>query len=362
MVEQRPLQLLVLGDVMLGRLVDQIFPKRVHNPEEYRHAHMLMARNPAKIDELRQKGHKYVWGDLLPIFEKADLRIINLETSVTDSSKKWPQKAFNYRMHPDNLKCLQEANIEYCSLANNHTLDFSEEGLFDTIKSLNDRGIKWAGVGKNRDEAFRPAILSCLGMKIACFSFADHYDMWEATDTKPGINFIDVENYTSKDIESIKKKMKTYQEDEKVDLTIVSIHWGSNYCWIPSNKFRSFAHELIDACQVDIIHGHSSHHVQGIEIYKGKPILYGCGDFVDDYAVDDAYRNDLGFAYILDINKTSHNVESIQLVPTKIQFFQASTEMPKYDKKWLLNTMTTLSAKFGTKFHESNGRLVLKKD
>ena len=53
------------------------------------------------------------------------------------------------------------------------------------------------------------------------------------------------------------------------------------------------AHYLIDDCGIDLIHGHSSHHIQGVETYKGKLIIYGCGDFVDDYALTPTYRNDL---------------------------------------------------------------------
>ncbi len=75
--------------------------------------------------ELKNNPYAYVWGDVLPIFARADLRVINLETSVTRCSKKWPHKAFNFRMHPDNVKILKEAKIDFVSLANNHALDYS---------------------------------------------------------------------------------------------------------------------------------------------------------------------------------------------------------------------------------------------
>lgn len=135
-------------------------------------------------------------------------------------------------------------------------------------------------------------------------------------------------------------------------------------------------------------------HVQGIEIYKGRPIFYGCGDFVDDYAVDEEYRNDLGFAYTLHVRVRQAPGESseghpaaqpahkkrkeeggkvdekgkeeaeeeeaatpsherfqlrrIELTPTKIDTFSANTEMLPSERAWLVKRMTYLCGKMGT--------------
>jgi poly-gamma-glutamate capsule biosynthesis protein CapA/YwtB (metallophosphatase superfamily) len=207
------IKLLFVGDVMLGRLVDQIFPTHVEDKEEYQYAQILLKKYN-KINQLKELKYKYVWGNLIDIFKNVDLRLINLETSVTTYPKKWPNKAFNYRMHPDNLQILKEVNIDYCSLANNHTLDYCEPGLIETMNSLNKWEIKWAGCGLNNIEAQEPALLNCKNKRIACFSFSDHPKMWSADENKPGINYIDVENHTLNDIERIsqlinqKKKRK----------------------------------------------------------------------------------------------------------------------------------------------------------
>jgi len=347
------LNIVMAGDVMLGRLVDQIFPTHVEDKQECHHAQNLLSRRPDKIKELKEQKYKYVWGNLLNEFINGDFRVINLETSVTTHPGKWPNKAFNYRMHPDNLQCLKEANIDYCSLANNHTLDFNVEGMVETMKSLTDRGIKWAGVGMNKHEAQSPAIVNCRGLKIACFSMSDHPSMWPATDTKPGINFINVEKHKQSDVDRIKQLVEQTKQQHEVDMVMMSLHWGSNYCWNPPASFQRFAHSLIDECGVDIIHGHSSHHIQGIEIYKEKPIVYGCGDFIDDYAVDEEYRNNLGFLYKLTmrVNPSAHacSVSRIELIPTKISQFQATTEMTDEERKWLGKTMGILSERLGTR-------------
>lgn len=151
-------------------------------------------------------------------------------------------------------------------------------------------------------------------------SFADHYHYWSASPTSPGINYIDVEHHGVADIEHISKLVRSVKENENADFVVLSIHWGmypllwlnkgSNYCWEPPTQFIKFAHKVIETCDIDIIHGHSSHHIQvvyiysgvnfkGIEIHNGKPILYGCGDFVDDYAVEEEYRNNLGTKFTI---------------------------------------------------------------
>jgi len=345
-----------MGDVMLGRLIDQLFPHCVTNAQEKAHALSLLSnRNPEQY-HLVQKGkwkHAQIWGDVLSdVLLKSDIRIINLETSVTTHSNPWPNKAFNYRMHPANLEILSEAHIDYCSLANNHVLDFSLDGMKETIESLSSRNICFAGVGDNINSASKPAILEWKSQKdtvrVACFSISDHPAMWAATQTNPGIHYLDIEHYRPEDIERLRRIISEAVETHHVNLVIVSLHWGPNYCWSPSDSFRRFAHELIDHCRVDIIHGHSSHHVQGIEFYCQKPILYGCGDFVDDYAVDAEYRNDLGFLYLVTMDWYQRHVISIELVPTSIVLFTVTKTLPKKDLQWLTETMTRLCQPLGT--------------
>jgi len=334
-----------LGDVMLGRLVDQVLPSHVEAPEDAMHAHMLFrVRNPKVKLPVE---HKYVWGDVLEDIKSADVRLVNLETSVTTHPVKYPGKAFNYRMHPDNLQSLKEAHIEYCSMANNHTLDFSVQGLYDTLSSLTKRDIAWAGAGKDITEASKPAVFTAKGKKIACFSMADHYNFWAAGPNTPGTNFLDVDSFKKEDIDKIKEQVKEVRAKENPDIVVWSLHWGGNYCWQPSKEKQDFAHRLIDECGVDIIHGHSSHHIQGIEVYKGKPIIYGCGDFVDDYAVDQEYRNDLSFAYFVEWNSKDKRVEKIELVPTKVECCQV-VKAAHEDKKWLLRTLQKLCQPFQT--------------
>jgi len=103
---------------------------------------------------------------------------------------------------------------------------------------------------------------------------------------------------------------------EVVDLLIVSAHWGSNWGYHPPHGHRIFAHALIEA-GADIIFGHSSHVFRGIEFYKGRPILYGAGDFVDDYAIDEIERNDQSFIYVIEM--AGRIPRGVRLYPTLIR-------------------------------------------
>ena len=89
----------------------------------------------------------YIWGDALPILQAADACVINLETSITRSDAAWPEKRIHYRMHPDNVACLQAASVDCCVLANNHVLDWGRGGLEETLVTLSDAGIRTAGAG-----------------------------------------------------------------------------------------------------------------------------------------------------------------------------------------------------------------------
>jgi len=335
------LKVALLGDVMTGRLIDQIFPTHsIPDTSEYKDSIHLNSWS---------KPHSYIWGDLLPVLRDADVRIANLETSITTNSEKWPRKAFNYRMHPDNIGCLTVAKLDFCSLANNHILDYCVAGMQETKDTLRKHNIKFAGAGVNISEAITPAIVYFSGLSMACFSFSDHYEFWRASETQAGINFLDPEDLDESNRKNEIRKLKQIfdQHAQNVDLISVSFHWGPNYRWAPTPELVSFAHDLIDICGVDIIHGHSSHHIQGIEIYKGKPIIYGCGDFLDDYAVDTMHRNDLSFLYLLHLDPDTTEWKKVELIPTCIKAFQVNKAVGR-DREWLLGHIKSLSEPFGT--------------
>lgn len=309
--KQQPqtLSIAFAGDTMLGRLVNET---------------------------INQRGHTYPWGDILPLLQKAELRIINLETTFTKSKKMVP-KVFNYKADPQNVQSLIDANVNLVTLANNHSKDFGNEGLIDTIKVLDHAHILYVGAGANLQQAQQPIILEKNGIKIGIMGATDNEPTWQATETTPGINYFSVENLTSL-LDQIK------QLKQRVDIVIVSLHWGPNMRQRPTQEYIDAAYQMVDA-GADIIHGHSAHIFQGIEIYKSKLIMYDTGDFVDDYRIDPELRNDQAILFQVIINKQGPT--QVLLTPLLINNMQVNVAQGDA-KHRIMKKMSQLSAELGT--------------
>jgi len=373
-------QLALVGDCMTGRLLDQVLPHPI--PNEVEHGRSISALGDHLRAGLGVRGLsdtnklERVWGTTLPLFKEADARLINLETSVTTSDTPWPSKVFHYRMHPQNIDLLKVIGCDYASSANNHILDYGYEGMEETMKALREAGIKFAGVGKDANEAFRPVEVPVKGHPISLlvFSFSDHgagradkegLDTWAATEDRKGLNYLDVDDINERQITQLAHKMRDLKRELERErgsghtvLSVLSIHWGPNYRWHPSHQQTMIAHKLIDEGGVDIVHGHSSHHIQGIELYKARPIIYGAGDFLDDYATDDEYRNDLGMMYFVHLHKDEPTkVSHLTLAPTfvdrmSVNRLLTSDSARRSDYDWLLAKFRELCSRHKTPVYE----------
>lgn len=350
-------RLFLCGDVMTGRGIDQIMP----NPSDPRLYEPFVkdARFYVKIAEKRSGSIKRVtnyastWTYALKQFAlwQPNLRIINLETSITSCNDFWPGKGINYRMHPSNIGTLTAAKIDCCILANNHTIDWGRKGLEETIYTLKNSALIPVGAGRNISEACQPASFTLrnqIQIKVYAWGLPTSGipKEWQAQHELPGVNWLS-------DLSPINfnKVTKHIQETSSPnDLIIASFHWGENWGYSIPNEQRYFAHQLIDKAGVHVVHGHSSHHPKAIEIYKGHPILYGSGDFINDYEGISGYekfRNDLCFMYFLDINMRSKKIRSLHLVPTRIYQF-AITEPSQNDRDWQFLTLDRECKKVGT--------------
>lgn len=289
----------------------------------------------------------YLWGDLLPLLHQTDCNLINLEAALTTSEHKVP-KVFNFKADPEKVQTLVEGAIHVVNLANNHVLDYGKEGLLETLVTLDQNKILHVGAGKNAAEAAAPSIVTCQGVRIGFLGCTDNEPNWTATAQRPGTRYIRIG-----DLEAIRKEIA--QLRPQVDLLIVSIHWGPNMRERPSADFVAFAHQLI-ACGVDVIHGHSAHLFQGVELYQGKLILYDTGDFVDDYYVDPFLRNDRSFFFIVEADK--QRLRSLRLVSTLISNCQVNKAQGN-EARETLQRMQKLSREFRTSLREENGELML---
>jgi len=339
--------LFLSGDVMLGRGVDQILP-HPGDPVLFERS-AISARDYVRLAERRSGplpapvGFGYIWGDALAELERRrpDLRLINLETAITKSGTAEP-KGINYRMSPENLGVLKAAGIGACVLANNHVLDWAPAGLLDTLQSLQNAGIETVGAGRNRSEASRPLIVETSSERrviVLAFGSPDSGipRSWAARDNAPGINLL------PDDIDLTVDRCRALMQAIRKpgDVTVASIHWGSNWGYEIPVEQRALAHRLITDAKIDIVHGHSSHHVRPIEVYRGRLILYGCGDLINDYEGISGYeefRDDLTLMYFARVSTADGRLDGLDMVPYRIRAMRLE-RAGHDDAKWLVDTL-----------------------
>lgn len=322
------------GDVMLGRGVN---------------------------DALRSMRPAEPWGDVLPLLAQADLRIVNLECALTAHDRSWSRswKMFHFRADPSAVEMLRAARIDACSLANNHTLDFEVEGLFDTLKTLGAAGIRHAGAGANEREAAQPALIETRDAdpwRVALLAFTDNEPGFAARDDLPGTNFLEIatDDVTLERVSGAIAQARA----AGAGLVVFSNHWGANFVERPSPLFRDFARRVIDL-GADVYYGHSAHVCQGIEIYHGRPILYDTGNFIDDYAVHPVMRNDRSCLFTLGFEKAE--LQRIELIPVTLSMARVALARGE-ELDAICRHMSALCHEMGTPLVRQGSRLVWKKD
>lgn len=351
---------------MTGRGLDQVLPHP--GKPELRESHVASALTYVDLAERRNGAiprpvqPSYVWGAALAEWRRLDpdLRLINLETAITRSDDFAP-KGINYRMTPENAGCLVAARVDACSLANNHVLDFGPSGLLDTLETLRSLGVTAAGAGGDRAEATAPAIIPLAGgsarviLAAAAFEDSGVPPAWRAGPRKPGVNLVAPGEAAAQALAATIAKVR-----KPGDLTVASIHWGSNWGYQVPEAHRRFAHALVDTGQVAVVHGHSSHHPRPIEVYRDRLILYGCGDFLNDYeGIEgyEAFRGELVAMYCADLDSEGRLVR-LELSPLVIRRFQL-VRAEQDDARWLQERLTQESRPFGVSLGlNGSGRLV----
>lgn len=350
--------LCLAGDVMLGRGVDQMLPhpcdpelfeRYVGDAREYL---ALAERENGPLPETVEPG--YVWGDGLEILdeEAPEVRVVNLETAVTLSDEHWPSKGIHYRMSPDNVAVLEAAELDVCSLANNHVLDWGYPGLEETLRRLDDRGLQRAGAGEDIEEAQRPAVVDLTGEGRVlvfglCSGDAGVYRRWRATADRPGLWLI--EDFSDATADAVGEVVEAWAEPS--DLVVASMHWGGNWGWEVPASHVQFGRALVERAGVDVVHGHSSHHVRACEIHRGSPILYGCGDLITDYegiGGHEQYRGELGAMYFPRMDAASGELEELVVRPTRLERMRLNRPTPG-EVEWVAEVLRRTGERFGTR-------------
>jgi poly-gamma-glutamate synthesis protein (capsule biosynthesis protein) len=339
------------GDVMLGRGIDQILPRpgdpTLHEPAlRDARAYVRLAERvhgpvPRTVDPA------WPWGDALAVLDEAapDVRIINLETSVTTSDEFEPGKQVHYRMHPANLPALAVLRPDVCVLANNHIGDFGRRGLVETLDVLARAGLPAIGAGRDADEAAAPAVLPLDGGGRVLVVAAGHVSSgippgWAASARRPGVALTELSDEAAAALTDATERVR-----RPGDTLVVSIHWGSNWGHDVPHRHRRFAHRLIDG-GADLVHGHSSHHPRAMELYRGRLILYGCGDLVDDYEGIrgyERYRPDLRLLHLARVETATGRLVDLRMALMQVRRLRLERARSA-DTVWSAGELTRINA------------------
>jgi len=355
--------LILAGDVMTGRGIDQILasPGSPRLREEYvvdAGSYVDLAEDangpiPKPVEDT------WPWGDALAAMDEVGpaVRVMNLETSVTRSQELAPGKGVHYRMNPANLGCLSAACVDVWALANNHVLDHGMPGLLETLDTMHAAGLRTAGAGVDGMQAWSPAVVEADGTRVVVVAVG-HVSSgvpasWAATAHHPGVALLpDLSDATAEMVADA-----TLQGGREGDLRVVSVHWGGNWGYDVPRQHRRFAHRLVDA-GVHVVHGHSSHHPRPIEVYRGRLVLYGCGDLVNDYEGIrgyESFRDDLRLLYRARLNPGTGELEALSMLPfqaRQMRLWRADAEATD----WLARTLDEACDRFGTHVRLGDGR------
>ncbi|TKX73784.1 CapA family protein [Halorubrum sp. GN11_10-6_MGM] len=288
-----------------------------------------------------------VWGSTLTRLRELDALVGNLECCVSDRGERWPDKVYYFRSPPSfAVPALEAAGTSFVSLANNHVLDYREPALRDTRRHLADAGIARAGAGANAGEALRPATFEAGDLTVAAFGLTDQSTAFAATDADPGTAFARLDPAVRGTRTLVGDVLDRVAEAEP-DLVVASLHWGANWETEPRAVHERFGRWLVER-GVDVVHGHSAHVLQGVEVYDGCPIIYDAGDFVDDYV---SYRDREGVynkrSALFELVVRGGELAALDVVPTAIADETARLADGEV-AEWVRETVAERSDAFGT--------------
>jgi len=223
-----------------------------------------------------------LWGSTLERLRDLDGLVLNLECCVSDRGRPRPERTYTFRADPAvAVPALSAADVSVATLANNHVLDYGPAALRDTVAHLDAAGVAGVGAGPDRRAALTPAVVDAGGLTVAVVSLTDRWRPYAAGPDSPGTAFAPLWRVDPSTRATVRRALRRARARDP-GLLVASLHWGPNWETAPAAAQRRFARWLVDR-GVDVVHGHSAHVLQGVEVYRGRPILYDTGDVVDDY-------------------------------------------------------------------------------
>jgi poly-gamma-glutamate synthesis protein (capsule biosynthesis protein) len=329
--------------------------------------------------------------DTEQVFEtmrRADAAFANLENGLSTVGSaelgryRW---GGSLRGHPSLVKELSRAGVDVVSTANNHTGNYGRDAILETLATLNTAGLRHAGAGRTIDEAFRPTYLNLNGLKVAFFAlYCCHYNRVSqevATDSLPGVavaraydvlievpgNFeernippnifplrvnptVSVMAPLREDVLRLTEAIQKGRADADLVVLYVHFHWARHTRPDVPYQQRVIAHAAIEA-GVDIFVAHGPHTLRGVEIYRGKPVLFSIGNFVLQPQASGSTSTDTNLGRQSVVVRTvvaEKKLARLEFLPIAI----GADGQPRFAQddvgRTILNRMSGLSAEFGT--------------
>jgi poly-gamma-glutamate synthesis protein (capsule biosynthesis protein) len=279
----------------------------------------------------------------------ADLFVLNLECCISARGERFRdrRKRFFFKAPPIAAERLAQAGVDVVTLANNHALDYGPVALLDTLEHLRRAGIAHVGAGPDERSARAHATLVASGTRLRVVAASDHPASYAATPDRAGIAYADLRRGRVPDW-----LLAAARPGPNRDAVLVTPHWGPNMRAEPLSEVRSAARQLV-AANATLVAGHSAHVFQGV---RGR-VLYDLGDFLDDYAVDQELRNDLGLLWLVSIEDGRPRL--LEALPLKLECGYTRLATGD-DAAWIAQHFIRLCAREGTDVHDEHDRLVIR--
>ncbi|MEM9003793.1 MAG: CapA family protein [Cyanobacteria bacterium P01_F01_bin.86] len=263
----------------------------------------------------------------VPVYQQADVAMVNLDDSLATADTSLEEK-FLERQRPDAINLLKAGGVDIINLSSQHTLDFGENGLAETLDVLDSSGIYRVGAGRNEREARRPEILDVKGQRIAYLSY-DQTGEHSAYGSFAGVNVLDKQTVIE-DIGAIR---------DEVDWLVVNFRWTEEIPEKAADFQTNLARLAVDK-GADLVVGHHPTQLQGAEIYKGRPIAYSLGDFVFGKLTEET----TAASAMLQVSLSDRQMK-VDLIPVKVEAGQPQ-RVQGTEAANILNKIRTASQDF----------------
>jgi len=324
-----PVHLLAVGDILLG---------------------------DASQEFLDRHGYAAPFARVRRYLAGADLLVGNLEGPITEYP--YPitrEKAYIYRSRPAAARALRRAGFDLLCLANNHTLDYRLPGLLDTLSHLERAGLGHFGAGRDREQAVAGAIVERGGMRIGFLGFMEPFPSyanrfrWFADETGGGVARMDPQ--------TMRAAFAAMRPN--VDLLVASFHWGQNYAPVTPTQ-RAYGRLAVEY-GADLVVGHHPHVAQGVEVYRGVPILYSVGNFT--FGTPGRFRSApalMRYSWLADVTLAGGRVVTVDLLPLEVDNRRVRFQPYVADRRVLPRLLRSVNRPFGTRMEVAGNRARLR--